>query len=365
MDPRDYGDNLHKTGCPFDHTGDVITVVGHPEVVALAHDTQRVSSAVSAHLQLPNGLDGEEHTRVRGLVDSYLDDSAVAPYYPAFLDAARSVLDELDTAAADIDTLGQWFAVRAMRAWLGWPAHLEQRLVTWVDSNAEAKRSGQPARNAQVAAEFDAIIGEALAHAPAGSITQHLANNHGLRREEIVSILRNWTAGDLGSVARCIGVVAVCLANDTALQDRVRAGLSGASHTEPGEFFAEFVAIVDEALRRDDPFVSNRRITTAPVTVGGYDIAEGQRLYLHWTAANRDPRVFGDGFDPIAHADANLVWGTGTHACPGKYLSMVELAAFFAQLLSAHELVSDDAVGERDGAGGWKRSPVSIGTRES
>ena len=48
-------------------------------------------------------------------------------------------------------------------------------------------------------------------------------------------------------------------------------------------------AAVEEILRTDDPFVSNRRVATCPVDLGGRDVAQGDRVLLNWTAANRDP----------------------------------------------------------------------------
>ena len=60
-------------------------------------------------------------------------------------------------------------------------------------------------------------------------------------------------------MAKCVGVLLHALANNTAVQERIRSGVSS----------EELVALVDEILRIDDPFVSNRRVTTRPATVGG------------------------------------------------------------------------------------------------
>ena len=75
-------------------------------------------------------------------------------------------------------------------------------------------------------------------------------------------MLRNWTGGDLGSIALCVGVILHYLATNEALQDRLRSGVSD----------AELDATIDEILRIDDPFLSNRRITTCPVEVAGVRI---------------------------------------------------------------------------------------------
>ena len=73
------------------------------------------------------------------------------------------------------------------------------------------------------------------------------------------------------------------------------------------------------------------------------ELDEGQRVRIHWTAANRDPDAVGepDAFAPgeSGNAGANLVWGAGPHACPGKYLSMLGLKCFTEELLAVFELV--------------------------
>ena len=95
-------------------------------------------------------------------------------------------------------------------------------------------------------------------------------------------------------------------------------------------------AIIDEILRIDDPFLSNRRITTCPVEVAGVKIPANARVKLHWTSANRDEEVFGDpdAFDPVGNAENNLVYGIGRHVCPGRLLSTVELRIATRELLA-------------------------------
>lgn len=260
--------------------------------------------------------------------------------------------------------LGATYSVRSMLAWLGWPESMEERLIRWVVANNEATRSGELEQTAAVAEEFDAIIREAVAHSPEDSVTRRLVRDESLGRPleqaEVISILRNWTGGDLSSMAYCIGVILAALAETPTLQDRLR----------DWEYVsdAEFTAIVDEILRRDSPFVSNRRVTTEPVTVGGAELPAGQMVRIHWTAANRDPRQFTepDTYDPEANAAGNLVWGAGPHVCPGKDLSMLELRAFVDELLAAVTVTAaDTAAGEREThpVGGWASLPVTLERR--
>ncbi|WP_454973432.1 cytochrome P450 [Corynebacterium propinquum] len=374
-DPLAYSHDVHEQGCPIVHddAGDIV-VVGHAEATRIAQDAATFSSAVSRYLQIPNGLDGDKHTAFRRLLDHYLNAKEVARYSEQFRQVAREVIASFladatapgDSVQVDaVQDLGYDYAVRAMVAWLGWPREIEPRLKQWVEKNAAATRSGEQHRTARVAQEYDEIINEVVGEVrDSGNdcVTYRLINDTSLGRElefdEIVSILRNWTGGDLGSMAKCVGVLLHALAENTVIQEHVRSGV-------PAD---ELVAIVDEILRIDDPFVSNRRVTTCPVTIDGEHVEEGQRVYLHWTAANRDPKVFSnpDEYSPVANAENNLVWGTGPHACPGKDLSMVEIQAFVEELLSvANVRAGESGQGERDEhpVGGWSSLPITLERR--
>ena len=103
-----------------------------------------------------------------------------------------------------------------------------------------------------------------------------------LTEAELVSILRNWTGGDLGSIALCVGVLLAHVARHPELFLRLRQA--------PDD---QVEAVIDEILRLDDPFVSNRRVTTCPVRISGQDIPKGAIVKLNWTSANRDENIFG------------------------------------------------------------------------
>ena len=124
---------------------------------------------------------------------------------------------------------------------------------------------------------------------------------------------------------------------------------------------------IDEVLRIDDPFVSNRRVATTDGEIAGQQIAAGDRIHLNWTAANRDPRVFGEpeSFDPRRNAPHNLVYGTGPHVCPGRPLATVELRVFVQELLGHVRsiAVAPGHAPERElpPVGGFRSVPVVLG----
>ena len=374
-----------------DRAGRVV-VRRHAEVVAAAQDPGLFSSAASAHLQVPNGLDGAEHARARRLLDPFFTPDELAWLAPVLDDLAAGLVDDVAGGPFDAVELGARYAVRAQSAWLGWPADLEPELLDWVAENRAATRSGDRAWTGRVAARFDRIVrglldarragatagpvpgapeagstvgavpGPAAAGSDDGSgpdVTARLLAQHDDGRpawtdEELVSILRNWTGGDLSSLALCAGVVVHWLAEHPGHQHHLRDAPDPALD-----------AAVDEILRLDDPFVSNRRVATRDTVVAGCPVAAGEQVVLDWREANRDPEAFDDpgAYDPEGHADRNLVYGTGPHVCPGRPLATLELRVLVRRLLRAGTVVHDAArSAERETApvAGFRTVPVRV-----
>jgi cytochrome P450 len=357
-----------RARCPVAHEGDAWVALRHAEVVAVATDPATYSSAVSARRAIPNSLDGAEHAAYRAVVDRFLTPERVAREEPQCRDHAAAIVDALprDTTVRTIGQIGVPYAVRSQSTWLGWPAKLEDGLVSWMQDNHAATRSGDRSRTAEVADRFDQMI-HALLDArrgrPATDVTGELlgesVDGRPLTDEEVVSILRNWTAGDLGSLATSVGVIVHFLATHPDVQREVR-GLVESGDRDAVE------AAVEEILRIDDPFVANRRVTTREVELGGETIPAGGRVLVNWTAANRDPLVFGDpdAYDPVGHAAANLVFGIGPHVCPGRDLTLMELRVVTEELLARTAWIEPapdrPAVRETPPVGGWARVPVVL-----
>jgi len=368
-DLRAYTDELRpRHGVARNVQGEWV-LLRHELVVQAAMDHERFSSAVSRYIQIPNGLDAAEHAQYRAVLDRFLAAEALAPFHGRFRRVAADLVASLPRGAPvdAVSQLGARLAVRAQSAWLGWPADLEERLLAWVAENHAATSSGDRSWTQQVAESFDDLIRSILAPrrgAPCNDGTDDVTdqlmrsqvNGRPLTDAEIVSVLRNWTGGDLGSMALCVGVLVHCLAMDPALQDRLRSGLPD----------ADFDAVVDEILRMDDPFVSNRRVTTCPVKIGGVDLPKGARVKLNWTSANRDERVFGDpdAMDPPSNADRNLVYGIGKHACPGRWLATLQMRIAMQELLAATTSIALDPQQPSERAvapaGGWARVAVVL-----
>ncbi|MDO5696827.1 MAG: cytochrome P450 [Dermatophilus congolensis] len=371
--------DAHREACPVARSPRGVTVFRHADVVAVAADPLTFSSGASEFRQVPNTLDPPEHAAYRAVIDPFFSADRMAALEPEIRRIARNLLADLahlrepstapsvgDSGGATVDAvhdIGYPFAVRATATWLGWEGS-EARLLTWMGDNHAATRSADRTRTAAVAAAFDAIVSDQVQRRrslgadasddPTTELTRLTVEGRPLTDDEIVSVLRNWTAGDLGSIAACIGVVAHHLAAHPDLQSELR------------EDPTRLAGPIDEILRIDNPFLVNRRVTTRVADIAGHTVEAGARVYLNWTAANRDPRVFGDPDDyrPRENAPHNLVYGTGIHICPGRPLATMELVSMTRELLAATTSFTLDADRparrETYPVGGWAEVPLRL-----
>ncbi|MGC4081972.1 MAG: cytochrome P450 [Vicinamibacterales bacterium] len=351
--------------CPVARSPRGVTLFKHADVVAAANDPATFSSAVSSHRQVPNSLDPPEHTAFRTLIDPFFAPHRMRALEPRLRTCAHAIVSALPrNAVVDaVRDLGYPFAVRAQVEWLGWHG-VEEALLAWMHENHAATRSGDRSRTEASAAAFDEIVtmqvrrrralGRAAPDDPTTELLHVSVNGELLSDADIVWILRNWTAGDLGSIAAALGVVVHFLATHADVQATLRANAG------------DMGSAIDEMLRIDNPFLVNRRIVTTATRVAGFEIEPGTRVYLNWTSANRDEAVFGEpeAYRPQEHAANNVVYGSGIHVCPGRPLATLELVVATQTLLaltSRVELATDvHAERETYPVGGWRTVPIRV-----
>ena len=326
-----------RRACPLAHSKYGYTsVFRHADVLRVVEDHETFSSAVSRFPSVPNGMDPPEHTPFRRLIEPYFDDAHMAAFSPLCHELAERLVDQLpaNTAVELIGEFAQIFALQMQCAWLGWPNSLHEPLRLWTLKNQTATLSGDREAQAAVAHEFDSYIRELLeARRMAGDeapddITTHLLRNEAVGRplseDEIISILRNWTVGELGTIAASVGILVHYLATEPDVQTLLR------------EQPEHLPTAIDEILRIHAPLIMNRRVTTREVELGGYLLPAGTRIAALWASANRDESVFGDPDEFRLDRDPklNLLYGAGVHVCPGAPLARLELLAVMQALLS-------------------------------
>lgn len=316
------------------------SVFRHADVLAVVKDHARFSSVVSARVAVPNGMDPPQHTVYRRLIDPYFAPERVAAMRPVYEGVATDLLQQARAAhgAGAFDFIAVCalpYAARTQCAFLGWPQALEGELAAWIAQHHRASLAQDRARLTQLGVQFEALIDRMLdARSSSESdavrdateaLLRERVQGAPLTRSQVASILRNWTVGEIGTIAASVGIIAEWLARHGGLQQRLRA--------EP----ALQAEAIEEMLRLHGPLVVNRRVAKCPAHVGGRDFEVGERVTVHWTSANRDPRVFEapDEFRLGRDQEQNLLYGAGIHVCPGAPMARVQLAVWLRALLDA------------------------------
>lgn len=322
--------------CPVAHSEYLHwSLFRHADVLRALNDHQTFSSAVSSYLSVPNGMDPPQHAAYRRIIEPYFNPQRMARFAPVCREIAVTLVQSLPPSGEVelMATFAQDFALELQSAFLGWPTAMHEPLRQWTRNNHAATLARDRDAMAAVALEFDGYIKDLLAvrhaagaDAPDDITTCLLRERIGerlLSDDEIVSILRNWTVGELATMAACVGILAHYLAEHPQLQQQLR--------QQP----ALLPAAIDEILRIHAPLIANRRITTRPVDIGGKTLAAGERVTLIWASANRDETVFGepDAFRLDRDPAQNLLYGAGIHICPGAPLARLELRIIMEELL--------------------------------
>ena len=91
---------------------------------------------------------------------------------------------------------------------------------------------------------------------------------------------------------------------------------------------------VEEMLRHVTPVRSFVRTATRDTELQGQRIKKGQKVFMIYTAANRDPEQFEDPhrFD-VARNPTHLGFGIGNHFCLGSHLARMEFCVALEELL--------------------------------
>lgn len=322
--------------CPVAHSDFLgYSILRHEDVLTLLGDHESFSDAVSARLTVPNGMNPPHHTISRQVNDRYFTPGVMERFEPVCRSIAAELIDALPRAQKlnFSEIFAEIYALRGQSPFLGWPADLEEPLRRWTIRNLVATGEQNHTAMKQIAMEFDGYIRQLLSdrrrageNAPRDlttSLMNERVHDRKMTDEELVSLLRNWTVGELSTISASVGILANLLSQAREPWPRLRSNPRLVD------------AFTDEVLRSHAPLVSNRRVTTKDVEISGVRIPAGKRVSIMWASANRDESVFGDPDDILLDRDPslNLLYGAGIHNCPGAPLARLELRVLIEELI--------------------------------
>jgi cytochrome P450 len=103
---------------------------------------------------------------------------------------------------------------------------------------------------------------------------------------------------------------------------------------------------IEEMLRWHPPVLTFRRTAAVDTTLGGVEIAAGDKVVVYHVSAHHDERRFDDPFRFAVDRDPNdhLAFGQGPHLCLGAQFARLQMREFFTAFLDVLPPVElDDA----------------------
>jgi cytochrome P450 len=206
----------------------------------------------------------------------------------------------------------------------------------WQDYTLAAHRGG-PSGSLDISQDTERVHAMLLDMArerrasPRGDIASALVTGdvlgEKLRDEEVVSMLSALVLGGFDTTAAHITSAMIWLS-----ENRER-------HADLVSDDALTANAVHEFLRMWPPSLGGARNLVADTVLGGQAMKDGERVFLSWAAANRDPEVFPDPhlvWLERPNAKDNLTFGMGVHRCLGMDLARLMGRLAIPALLRRH-----------------------------
>jgi len=298
--------------------------------------------------------DPPRHDALRSVVEDAFQPRAIRELEPRIRDIAGELLEKALGDSGDKFDLVEAFAyplpVIVIAELLGVPADDRDQFKRWSDTlvastsasdvDPEYQTRQQDAQMEMATYFLEAL--EARRQSPKDDLLTQIATGEledGTRLSEqealgtciLLLIAGNITTTNfISNAMRCFGADVESPLFDSLRDDEVALGPT-----------------LEEVLRYRSPVQAMGRIATEDVTVGGEEIAAGERLIAWLGSANRDDRQFDDGdtFVPGRKPTGHVAFGHGTHYCLGAPLARLEARVAFEELLdrtSRLELVETD-----------------------
>lgn len=337
-----------RAECPVAHSdawGGFWAFMKHADVAAAATDgelyitsKQNVIPKVAfTGRRPPLHLDPPEHTPYRKALAPLLSERRVATMEPVVRRICGDLLAPM-VAKGGGDLCAEFSArmpVEAFAYWMNLPADQSAALAEAGRRYNIAVQSADDVATKETSLQlYDmarAIVAERK-RAPldpredaTSALLATRVDGQPLPEDMIVGTIRQVLVVGIIAPTVTIGSIAVHLARDRALQDRLR--------REP----ARVPEAIEEFLRLYTPYRGFARTSTRDVCVRGRSIRAGEPIALVYASANRDEEVFEDAatfrLDRPNMRDS-VAFGRGAHMCVGASLARLELVVALEELLA-------------------------------
>ena len=290
---------------------------------------------------LPQDLNGEEHVKLRKILNQFFAPAAVRRLEPLATQRCIELIEELKPKGS-CDFVAE-FAIRyptdLFLALLGLPVSDGQMFLEWSEELFSAMLAGEPTRAAlakkNITDYFEKALDERRAHPgdPATDMVTRLLeariDDEPLTQDQILTILLTLMLAGLDTTRSALGYVYTHLAT----HENHRREL-----VEDPDLIGK---AVEEFLRLYPLVFQAGREVQEDQEFEGLELKKGDVVWLGIGQANRDPRKFEDPDEFIIDrpgANQHLAFGGGPHRCLGMHLARLELKVVLEQW---HERIPD------------------------
>jgi cytochrome P450 len=345
---------------PSDAHGGYYLVAGYDEAATVLGDTERFSSRCPKSIpgrqtldMPPLDADPPEQREYRRLLNRFFSRAGLARHEPAIRDIARSLVkDFAGRGRAEIVSqfAGPLTGMALCRVILNLD---DQELMRQAQERVEKISTG----NAPEAwGELSGFLRALIENRPPdgqddvlNAILSATVLGVPLTEDEKLGVVIVLFLGGLDTTRAAITCIIHHLAVNPGLEERLRATDWTRSD-------------LDEFLRHDSVVTALARTVTADTELGGQPLKAGDRLLVHYYAANHDPGRFPDPdtLDFARGRNPHLAFGLGVHRCLGSNLARLQIRVALDELLAHVRNIRLADGAEIEFAPGIARHPASL-----
>jgi len=336
-----------------------------PQTVLFTDQANRDRASSGTNIRTLVNMDGAEHIAHRGLTSDHFKPATLDRLQPRLDELSRELLNRMEASAGACDfarDVSVWFPLAVILQLFGlatddYPTILNfsQKLFGAEDPDVTGTST-----------DFNHVVLEMLSYFEALT-----ADRRRSPRDDLASLIANADIDgnplpDLVTIGYYI--IFVTAGHDTTSSAMTVGVEALARHPDQlAELQRDPTLIpraVDEMIRLATPVRHFLRTAQEDTQIAGVDIAKGDRIYLSYLAANRDPELFDrpHEFDiHRANSDKHVAFGFGPHFCLGAQLAKMELRTVFSDLvprLEHLELAADPITTKATFVGGPRTLPI-------
>jgi cytochrome P450 len=347
---------------------DVKAVAGDWQTFSSAQGTQIESRRAEGHGKPSiHNMDPPRHKPLRALLTSEFTREGVARMEPRAREVVGQHLDALVAAGASdlVATATMQIPILVFGTMLGAPREDVHRLLQWTNvmsGQSDPDYGADPAVVQRARTDvFDYFheLTEQRRADPQDDLISVLVtgevDGQRLERDELDPYYLVLLVAGNETTRNMMTGAALLLHENPGEWERLRSGA-----VTPRE-------AVEEVVRMVSPIVCMRRTATRDVELHGKRIAEGDKVVLWFTSANRDERVFADPDRLILDRTPNkhLGFGRGPHFCIGSHLARLEGEILLEEMIRRDLTIEVTGEPERLRSNffrGIKKLPVAVRT---